>query len=237
MNRNRQGLPIFLFFCFFLLTDLPANGKSVYHASPESGSAVLTAAGPEIQPRQDLGNGWQKTVIPVQDLELWVADSFLVPDGTFRTDTVYRMAPTALSERVSLDHSAGRKAVILEETKEGFWNKVRVSGSVSVYCRKEKTSPVSKPAERAQRPVVRIPPIYISNDGVLLPLKKPVGKATHKLVFSMNRHEYLVAYIIPEKMNLELWEKRNIHLNGRIFWERGFSVPFMIPSQIMPSWK
>ena len=73
--------------------------------------------------------------------------------------------------------------------------------------------------------------------GRLQPLEKTFMQATHKLTYKVNDAEYLVAYVIPDKVNLKLWEDWMIYISGESLWKKEVFTPFMKGANIFPAYR
>ena len=203
------------------------------YAEPRSGaevSAKLTG-GTVVQVRE-MEKGWLQISYSLKQ-EAWVASCFL-KDGKYTQNVIFRLRPTAAASRLTVEKSpAGEKAVVLETAPDGFWKKVLLDTQFSAYVLRDALFPM-RTNENQITPVKHAR--HLSTVvGRLLPMEKPLEGATHKLVYQVHDAEYLVAYVMPEKVNLNLWENWTIYLSGEQIWVDSIQTPFIKVSNIFPA--
>ena len=190
----------------------------------------IKSSGEKEEPADDF---WMKVIFR-RTLEVWVASCF-INNNVFTDQVIFRMTPTSASIRLQTGESfAGKKAVILAESGKGYWKRVRVTGLFTGYIRRQDLAPAK---QKITAKTNLSHPVMISADGKLIPLEKKVEDATHKVIFTVNQQVYVVAYIIPDKTNLRLWENRSVHISGTGFWKSGIYTPFLRVEKIMPLWR
>ena len=179
-------------------------------------------------------NDWFKIDFS-RELEVWTASCFL-KNGVFTDQTVFRVKPTAGSAVVTVNgNMAGKKADIIESESSEDWKKIRLKADFSGYISLRDLERSLKKKEN--RHFVHNTPIISTAVGRLLPLEKPVKNATHKLIYRVYETEYLVAYIVPDKVNLRLWENWMIYLSGERTWHPSVFTPFMKGANIFPAYR
>ena len=167
-----------------------------------------------------------------QTMEVWTAVCFM-KRGIFTDNVIFRTKPSAAASALTLRESfGGKQAEVIGTDNSGYWRKVRLTGKFSGYLTQNelKESMKKKSSFRIQKT-----PIISTAVGRLLPLDKPVGPATYKLVFKVEQAEYLVAYVIPDKVNLKLWENWMIYLSGESIWMPSIYTPFLKGANIFPA--
>lgn len=204
------------------------------HAMSSQDSSIICGAGEgtEFRVLKESGS-WLKIEVPGEQ-ELWVADCFL-KDGVFTEKAVFRLGPSTCFSGVQKTISfAGRKAEILETDKTGFWKKIRIRNGLAGYVRRELVSRQWKAGiakhDNGQMEFSGI----LSMEGRLVPLDTEIGHARHQLIFSVNGKEYLMAYIVAGKANLELWEGKMVRVHGTGSREKGVKPVFLKAEKIEP---
>lgn len=178
--------------------------------------------------------GWIKVDF-FAEKNAWVASCFL-KKGVYTENVIFRTDPTAAAAALCRKKSsAGEKAEIIGSDKTGYWKKVRLKCTFSGYISQKELENVLKKKNNSH--TVKHSPVISTAIGMLLPLEKPYQKATHKLVYKVNEAEYLVAYIIPDKVNLKLWENWMIYLSGECIWNPSIQTPFMKGANIFPAYR
>ena len=165
-------------------------------------------------------------------MEVWTAGCFM-KQGKFADNVIFRTAPSAAASALTLQSDfGGKQAEVIGSDSTGYWRKIRLTGKFSGYLTQKelKESLKKKSSFRIQKT-----PIISTAVGRLLPLEKPVGQATYKLVFKVDQAEYLVAYVIPDKVNLSLWENWVIYLSGESVWIPSIYTPFLKGVNIFPA--
>lgn len=205
------------------------------YAEPESGAPVITtlAEGTQIS-FQEKEQGWIRMNFS-GEINAWVAICFL-KDGKYTDDVIFRTSPTAAASKLRMSDSfAGKKAEIIAEDASGYWKKVHLKSVFSGYVSQRELESSLK----QQEDLHKIKPFFIISTAVgrLLPLKKNVGAATHKLIYKVHNAEYLVAYVIPDKVNLKLWEDWVIYISGESIWIPAVFTPFMKGENIFPAYR
>lgn len=179
-------------------------------------------------------NGWIKVDFS-GTMKVWVASCF-IKNGIYTEDVIFRTAPTAATSRLTIRNAAaGTKADIIGSDPSGYWKKVRLNFEFSGYVTRTDLEKCLVPAANRYR--VKHFPIISTAMGKLQPLEKPVNQATHKLVYKVYEAEYLVAYVIPDKVNLKLWEDWMIYISGERFWSSSSTVPFVKGVNIFPAYR
>lgn len=205
------------------------------YAEPESGSQIILTMeeGKKISLRNH-NKVWAKIEFS-GNMNVWVASCFL-KNGTFTKNVIFRTAPTAAASRLTVNGPvSSQKVEIIETDPSGYWNKVSLNFSFTGYIPFVELEKCLKPRENTYR-IKRLP--FISTAvGRLLPLETPINKATHKLVYKVNDAEYLVAYVVPDKVNLKLWEDWMIYLSGERIWDVSSETPFMKGANIFPAYR
>ena len=214
-------------------TVLPESLK--VYALPQSNSGIIVhLESGTLVGIQDVKNGWLKVTFP-RTLEVWVASCFL-KDGKFTDGVIFRVGPSAAASALTVENKiVGETADIREEAVGGFWKKIRLTAQFSGYVLRDTLYPVQKEfrLQTPGKPDARQTTVV----GRLLPLEKPLNGATHKLVYQVHKAEHLVAYVLPEKVNLNLWEDWTIYLSGEILWDSGIRTPFIKVANIFPAYR
>ncbi|MBE6406145.1 MAG: hypothetical protein E7040_09010 [Lentisphaerae bacterium] len=181
-----------------------------------------------------LDRGWIQVDFSAE-MEAWVAECFL-HDGKYAENTIFRTDSSSAADSIVLKESfAGQNAEILGSDKSGYWKKVRLKGKFAGYIQQRDFEESLKKKNVTFR--IKRMPMVNTAIGRLLPLEKKEGQATHKLVYKVNEAEYLVAYVIPDKVNLKLWENWVIYLSGESIWLPSVNVPFLRGGNIFPAYR
>ena len=237
------------FFCFVLLLCLfyPLYGAetelqtfSLFHplslyAEPESGSPLIAVAaeGQKIS-FHSREKGWIKISFS-GETTAWVASCFL-KNGVYTEDVIFRMGPTSAAAALTVKSSfAGKTPDFPENNTGAYWKKVRLKADFIGYVSQKDLENSLKKIENTHK--IKSFSIISTAVGRLLPLEKPYLHATHKLIYKVNDAEYLVAYVIPDKVNLKLWENWMIYISGESLWNQGVFTPFMKGANIFPAYR
>ena len=233
----KSALTAVLLLCAAFLYAAPENvfqihGNIQLYATPSDSSEVIVTLkeGTPVSFHSPDKN-WVRVDFS-KTMDVWVAVCFL-QKGVYTKDVIFRTAPSAASSALELREPVfGRKDVVIGSDRSGHWRKVRLDVKFSGYLTREefKESLKKKSAFRVQKM-----PMMSTAFGRLLPLEKPVGQATYKLVYKVDRAEYLVAYVIPDKVNLKLWENWMIYLSGESIWVPSIYTPFLKGANIFPA--
>ena len=208
------------------------QGSVQLYAAPSDSSEIFTPLNEGTSVSfHSLEKDWVRVDF-TKTLEVWTAVCFM-KQGKFADNVIFRTAPSAAASALILQSDfGGKQAEVIGSDSSGFWRKVRLTGKFSGYLtRKELNESLKKKSSfRIQKT-----PIISTAVGRLLPLEKPVGPATYKLVFNVDQAEYLVAYVIPDKVNLSLWENWVIYLSGESVWMPSIYTPFLKGANIFPA--
>lgn len=236
------------FFFFFILLGLLSvlHGQqdrkifTLFHslslyAEPDPGaSQIITIEEGKQISFQYREKRWVKVAF-FHELDAWVASCFL-DEGRYTEGVVFRTNPTAAASSLTPKHSfAGKKAEILETDESSYWKKVRLKSDFIGYASQTELENSLKQKENTHK--IKSFSIISTAIGRLLPLEKPYLQATHKLTYRVNDTEYLVAYVIPDKVNLKLWENWMIYISGESLWNPSVFIPFMKGENIFPAYR
>lgn len=230
-----------LFLIGFFLVQMIAGEKRILqgdvqlYTAPVADAGFLTTVkeGAEVTSIR-LDKGWVQVDF-TNEMDAWVASCFL-KDGKYTENVIFRAGSSAAADSLVIqDSPVGKKAEILGSDKSGYWKKVRLKGKFSGYLLQQDFEESLKKKTVEYR--IRRMPMVNTAIGRLLPLEKKEGQATHKLVYKVNEAEYLVAYVIPDKVNLKLWENWVIYLSGESVWQPSVHVPFLRGRNIFPAYR
>ena len=227
---------VFLFIAVFVQAAsegvFQLQGSVQLYAEPSLSAEIFTALkeGSTVS-FYSLGKDWVRVDF-AKTLEVWTAVCFM-KQGKFADNVIFRTAPSAAASALVLQSDfGGKQAEVIGNDSSGYWRKVRLTGKFSGYLtRKELNGSLKKKSSFH----IKKTPIISTAVGRLLPLDKPVGPATYKLVFKVDKAEYLVAYVIPDKVNLNLWENWVIYLSGESVWMPSIYTPFLKGANIFPA--
>ena len=202
------------------------------YAAPSESSEIFTSLNEGTSVSfHSLENDWVKVDF-TQTMEVWTAVCFM-KRGIFTDNVIFRTEPSAAATALTLRESlGGKQAEVIGTDNSGYWRKVRLTGKFSGYLSQNELKESLKKRSNFR---IRKTPIISTAVGRLLPLEKPVGPATYKLVFKVEQAEYLVAYVIPDKVNLKLWENWMIYLSGESVWMPSIYTPFLKGANIFPA--
>jgi uncharacterized protein YgiM (DUF1202 family) len=77
----------------------------------------------------------------------------------------------------------------------------------------------------------------VAVEGILLPLDPSAKYVTHALATKVKEEYFPVCYLHSGKMNLKLWEKRRIRVNGEQKWVKNWKRPVVEVERITPMWE
>ena len=208
------------------------QGSVQLYIAPSDSSEVFTSLDEGVPVSfHSLENNWVRVDF-VKTMEVWTAACFM-KQGLYTDNVIFRTAPSAAASALSMRESVGKmRADVVGTDSSGYWRKVRLTGTFSGYLTQDELNESLKKKNSFR---IRHTPIISTAVGRLMPLEKPVGPATYKLVFNVDRAEYLVAYVIPDKVNLKLWENWVIYLSGESVWLPSIYTPFLKGANIFPA--
>ena len=223
-----------------LHAEQPLKSSILFHpvslyAEPIHGSPlVITLEEGKKISFQKLEKGWCKVDFS-GEIDAWVASCFL-DNGRFTNGVIFRTNPTAAASAFIVKESfSGKKAEILETDTGSFWKKVRLKSDFTGYTTLAELENSLKQKVNGHK--IKSFSIISTAVGRLLPLEKPFFQAAHKLTYKVNDTEYLVAYVIPDKVNLKLWEDWVIYISGESLWNKSVFTPFMKGENIFPAYR
>ena len=188
---------------------------------------------------------WAEIPAP-ESVPVWVASVFVDENGVLRSGARLRCGPgTVFAEYRRGKNSFREKIVVLDKAHNGFWLRIRPIPGLKCYVSRKflkekpsaekKAKPVRKTVEKQyyvtgdERPV--------SVEGKLVPLKKNVMDSSYELILEINGEVIPVCYLTASRLNLKLWEKRTVRINGIQRWVKGIRRPFVEIEKVSPSWK
>ena len=77
----------------------------------------------------------------------------------------------------------------------------------------------------------------VAAEGVVKRIGEKQAPATHALIVKVNDEEFVAAYLTAPELNLALWEKRRVRVNGTRYWVRGWRRPLITVEKIIPAWQ
>ncbi len=196
------------------------------------------SAGEKLVPLADK-DGWCAVAAP-KTVRVWVARCFLDKENRFLKGARLRTLPGAYADPFDFVPPEHAKAEILETAADGFW--VRIAPPEGLRCfvwkhyLKEPTAE-PKPAEESESADAPESVSKAAAEGRLMRLTEPVSGATHQLVQEINGEVIPTSLVEPGKLNLLLWERRRIRIEGVLRWRRGMKIPFLEAEKIVPSWR
>lgn len=212
--------------------------------SPEAMIVATLSAGTHLDSVPE-NEAWAEIPAP-ESVPVWVASVFVDENGVLRSGARLRCGPgTVFAEYRRGKNSFREKIVVLDKAHNGFWLRIRPIPGLKCYVNRKflkekpsaekKAKPVRKTVEKQyyvtgdERPV--------SVEGKLVPLKKNVMDSSYELILEINGEVIPVCYLTASRLNLKLWEKRTVRIDGIQRWVKGIRRPFVEIEKVSPSWK
>ena len=188
---------------------------------------------------------WCRISMP-ENASVWIAASMLNQDGIPQEGALLYSGPGAAYEEIG--KAAPEKAEIREKAKNGKWLRTKPQKGLFAYVssayleiREPETAgrlPVKTVAKQPPEPApIEDSGSSVAAEGVVKRIGEKQAPATHALIVKVNDEEFVAAYLTAPELNLALWEKRRVRVNGTRYWVRGWRRPLITVEKIIPAWQ
>ena len=189
---------------------------------------------------------WCRIVMP-DNASVWIAASMLDEDGIPQKGAVLRSGPGAAYEEIG--PAVPGKIEIRGKAKNGKWLRIKPQRGLTAYVGsayldigqagrddgKTAEQPVLKP--QPEPVVIADSESVVAAEGIVKRIAGDRGDVAYALIVKVNEEEFISAYLTAPGLNLELWEKRQVRVNGRRHWVRGWHRPLITVDKIIPAWQ
>lgn len=213
------------------------DGVAITKINMRAGPSVAYASfgtldtGTKVKIEDSSRENWLR-IAPPEGLTAWISADYVFIPSENKSEIHHVKAVSAVNPPAKTASSV-KEYLAIKRTEEKNKQLAYDEAAAKTPAAAAKTADNSK---KTKLPFIPGEEKNVTVEGILLPLNK-VTYVSHAIATRVNKEFFPVCYIHSDRLNLKLWEKKRIRVQGKQRWVKGWKRPIVEIEKITPTWQ